>query len=114
MTRNRKSEHGVEHITRGSGNVFEDLGFSAAESAALLSETDAAIRQKLSLRLDLAQVVNNWMDEEKLKQEDAAVILKISRPRVSDLRRQKITKFSVDSLIDIVGRTGKKVHLEIA
>ena len=114
MAKKQINEHGIEHITRGRDNVFVDLGFGTDEASILLSETDTAIRQKLELRKDLAQVVVGWMDEKKLKQEQAAEILKISRPRVSDIRRQKISKFSIDSLIDLVGRTGKKVHLHVA
>jgi hypothetical protein len=40
----------VEHITRGSDNIFADLGFEHEEAAKLLAETDAAVMKCLDMR----------------------------------------------------------------
>jgi hypothetical protein len=61
-------EHGVRHITRGSDNLFEDLGFERAEATHLLAETDAAILHRLAVRQMLADAVAVWIEENHLKQ----------------------------------------------
>jgi predicted XRE-type DNA-binding protein len=52
-----------------------------------------------------------WIDAHNLKQAEVAEILGITRPRVSDVVNQKTPKFTVDSLVDMVLRTGKRVQL---
>jgi hypothetical protein len=41
-------EHGVPHVTRGTDNLFEDIGFEHEEANQLLAETDAAIMKRLA------------------------------------------------------------------
>ncbi|MBV6785182.1 helix-turn-helix domain-containing protein [Xanthomonas campestris pv. uppalii] len=108
------NDHSVAHVTKASGNIFTDLGFSEASATALLAEADAEIAQRQALRETLAGALISWIDHEKLRQEDAAAILKISRPRVSDIYRKKVEKFSVDTLIALAGRAGMKVQLKVA
>jgi len=55
----------------------------------------------------------SWIDAHNLKQAQAAEILGITRPRVSDVVNQKTPKFTVDSLVDMVLRTGKHVQLSV-
>ena len=107
-------EHGVAHITRSGGNIFQDLGFDAAEATRLQVQAHAAISQKLSLREELAEEIAVWIKEKDLKQQEAADILLVSRPRVSDIVRHKVAKFSIDTLVDLVNRTGKTVTLKVA
>jgi predicted XRE-type DNA-binding protein len=54
-----------------------------------------------------------WIDEKQLKQHDAAIILGVSRPRVSDVVHKKTVKFTIDSLVDMLARTGKHVELSV-
>jgi len=46
-----------------------------------------------------------------LKQAQAAKLLGISQPRVSDLLRGRVDLFSADALIDMLARLGIKVRL---
>jgi predicted XRE-type DNA-binding protein len=46
-----------------------------------------------------------------LKQAQAAKLLGISQPRVSDLLRGRVELFSADALIDLLARLGIKVRL---
>jgi predicted XRE-type DNA-binding protein len=46
-----------------------------------------------------------------LKQAEAAKVLGISQPRISDLLRSRIDLFSVDALIDMLARLGLRVRL---
>ena len=112
--KNIDNEHGVTHVTGPDDNIFADLGFAPEIAARLLAETDALIQERQDIRMQLAEVVVEWIDVKQLKQTEAAQILKISRPRVSDLYRRQISKFSVDTLIDLVFRTGKKVQIKVA
>lgn len=47
-------------------------------------------------------------------QAEAAQVLGISQSRVSDLIRGKFEKFSLDMLITLATRAGKKVELKLA
>lgn len=88
-------------VTRGSGNVFVDLGFSPEESANLQLRSDLIVQ----LRKRLATLGDT--------QADWASILGVSQPRVSDLVRGKIERFSVDTLINFLGKTGAEVRLTV-
>jgi predicted XRE-type DNA-binding protein len=55
-----------EKVTRGTGNVFADLGFS-----------DAAEREA---RLRLAYALNQVLNGRKLSQAEAAKVLGVTRP----------------------------------
>jgi len=79
-------------ITRGSENVFEDIGFPRAEAAHLLIRTD--------LMLQIARILK----ARKLTQARAAKLLKVSQPRISDLVRGRIELFSIDALVEMLTR----------
>ena len=55
----------------------------------------------------------NWIDEHHLKQADAAEILMVSRPRVSDVVNKKASKFTIDTLVEMLSRIGKPVRLAV-
>ena len=61
-------------VTRGTGNVFADLGFP-----------DAAERQA---KLRLAYALNQVLEERKLSQTDAAKVLGITQRKVSSSERR--------------------------
>jgi predicted XRE-type DNA-binding protein len=88
-------------IQRSSGNVFCDLGFSAAEAEHLLIRSDLLIR--------LQQAITS----RGLKQAEAARLLRVSQPRISDLLRGRIDLFSTDTLIDMLARLGLRVRLVV-
>jgi predicted XRE-type DNA-binding protein len=88
-------------INKGSGDVFADLGFSPAES------------RNLRLRSQLMTALRKFIDKEGLKQADAARRLKVSQPRISDLTRGKISRFSLDSLVNMLTDAGFEVDLRI-
>jgi predicted XRE-type DNA-binding protein len=103
----------ITHRTPADGNIFADLGFSPDEAARLLAEADQAIDEKRALKQVLMTEIVGWINTQNLKQAQAAEILGISRPRVSDVVNQKTPKFTVDSLVDMVLRTGKHVQLSV-
>lgn len=101
------------HITAANGNVFADLGFPPEEAAALKAQSDKIIAEKIALKEQLMREIANWIKEEKLRQIDAAKILGVTRPRVSDVIRKRTINFTVDALLDMIAATGKKVQLAI-
>ena len=78
-------------IRRSTGNVFRDLGFDAAES------------ENLRLRSDLMIVLSKLITARRLTQAKAAAMFGVSQPRVSDLMRGRIDRFSVDTLVAMLG-----------
>lgn len=79
---------GREPVTRGTENVFADLGFP-----------DAAERQA---KLRLAYAVNQVLEERKLSQAGAAKALGVTQPKASALRHYKLAGFSVERLINLL------------
>ena len=86
-------------IRRGSGNVFEDVGFPPEEAAHLL------------IRSDLMISLNQLLEKRGLTQVRAAKLLGVTQPRISDLRRGRVALFSIDALVDMLARLGVTVTL---
>ena len=84
---------------RSSGNVFRDLGFDANEA------------ENLRLRSELMIRVEKLIDSEGLTQKEAAKLLGVTQPRISDVVRGRIDRFSIDSLVRMLGRAGLEVRL---
>lgn len=101
------------HITPADGNVFADLGFSPEQAKAMLKQADARIAKSQKLKMDAAIAIAQWMQSEKLTQVAASEILDVSRPRVSDLINAKLSRFSLDTLVTMLLRTGKTVELVV-
>ncbi len=88
-------------ITASTGNVFRDVGFRREEAEHLL------------VRADLMIQVQKLIGTRRLKQREAAEILRISQPRVSDLLRGRIDLFSTDALIDMLAHLGAHVRFTV-
>ena len=88
-----------EPVTRGSGNVFADLGFP-----------DSAERQA---RLRLSHVANQLLEARKVSRFSAAKILQVTQSKVSALRRYQLAEFSIDTLIDLLTALDRDVGIVI-
>ncbi len=86
-------------ITRGTMNVFADLGYP-----------DAAERQT---KTRLALAVNNLLKGRKLKQREAAELLHIPQPRVSALKNYRLDQFSVERLLEFLTALNQDVEIMI-
>jgi len=73
-------------------------------------EAAASMRLRSKLLIVIEQEVRSW----DLTQAKAAKRLAVTQPRLNDLLRGKIDKFSLDALIDLSSRAGLSVKLEIA
>ena len=67
----------------------------------------------MQVRADLMIEVRRYVKGNKLTQAEAAKRLGITQPRLNDLLRGRIDKFSVDALVIMRARTGKQVTLRI-
>ncbi len=67
----------------------------------------------MRVRADLMIEVQRYVKGNKLTQAEAAKRLGITQPRLNDLLRGRIDKFSVDALVIMLARTGKQVTLRI-
>jgi predicted XRE-type DNA-binding protein len=88
-----------ERVTRGTENVFADLGFP-----------DAAERQA---KLRLVHALNQVLDWRKLSQADAAKVLGVTQPKVSALRHYKLVGFSVERLMNLLTALDQDVEIVI-
>ena len=103
----------VQHVTKPGMNLFSELGFSPDEARRYQKESDERINATLALKEQLMSELVAWIDEHHLKQEEAAEIFRITRPRVSDVVNKKTTKFTIDALVGMLARIGKPVKLVI-
>jgi predicted XRE-type DNA-binding protein len=85
MAKPRSDREAAEEITRGSGNVFADLGYPDAEE-----------RQT---KLRLAHALNRIIEKRHLTQAAAAALLGVNQPKVSALLNYKLAGFSVERLM---------------
>src|SRR5712691_4940297 len=88
-------------VTPSSGNVFRDLGFSEEEA------------EHLVIRADLLIQIQKVVTARRLKQAPLAKLLQVSQPRVSDLLRGRLHLFSIETLIDMLGRLGVQVRFVV-
>jgi predicted XRE-type DNA-binding protein len=88
-----------EKISRGTSNVFADLGFD-----------DAGERQT---KTRLAMAINEIVADRKLKQTDAAKVLGIPQPRVSALANYHLNEFSVEKLLGLLTALDRDVEIMI-
>lgn len=88
-------------IVVGSNNVFRDLGFGESEA------------QNLLLRSDLMIAIQRFIRQAGLSQTEAAKRLGITQPRMSDLYRHRIERFSLDALVALAARAGLSVRMTV-
>ncbi len=88
-------------VRRSSGNVFRDLGFSREEA------------ENLKIRTDLMIRLSKLIETRGLTQARAAEVFGVPQPRVSDLVRGKIDRFSIDTLVAMLGHAGVRVQIVV-
>ena len=86
-------------MTRGSGNVFRDVGFSPDES------NNSMLRAQLMSRVREAA--------RGASKREAAKRFGINQPRLNDVLRGRIDKFSLDALVNMLAHAGLRVELRV-
>jgi len=77
-------------------------------------EDNPAEAEKMKLRSSLMIALKRHIAAEGLTQKEAARLIGVTQPRISDLMRGKINLFAIDSLVDMVVRAGLKIEMHIA
>lgn len=103
----------VRHVTKPGANLFLELGFPAKEAARLQAASRKQINDTRLLKEQLMAELAAWIAQHHLKQAEAARILMVSRPRVSDVVNKKTAKFTIDTLVEMLSRVGIPVRLAI-
>lgn len=89
---------GVE-VHQGSGNVFADLGLAEAE--------------KLKIKTGLVIEIRKAMKARSLTQQEAAKLMGITQPKVSDMMRGDFTNLSERKLMDCLTRLGYDIEIKV-
>lgn len=95
-------EHLRERPSDKAPNPYEAPGGQGVDEA-----------ENLKIRADLMIELTKLIEAQKLTQA-AAKLLGVTQPRVSDLKRGKIDRFSVDSLIEMLGHAGACVSVVVS
>jgi predicted XRE-type DNA-binding protein len=101
----------ISHVTKAGANLFLELGFAPDEAKRLQAASRKQINDTHLLKQQLMEELSAWIAQHHLKQADAAEILMVSRPRVSDVVNKKTNKFTIDSLVGMLSLVGKPVKL---
>src|SRR5471032_3245031 len=94
------SGHGPRHVTPAARSVFYDL-FPAAKAA------------EMEMRAQLLIGLEHWLNNSRMTQAEAAKVLGVTQARVSDLKRGKKDRFSMDLLVRLAARPGLKPRLKL-
>lgn len=87
--------------TRASRGIFEDVGFPPEEA------------RQLQIRAELMIELRRVLERRKLTQAAAAKLFVVTQPRISDLVRGKIERFSIDTLIAMLSQAGIEVTVKV-
>jgi len=88
-------------VTKGSGNVFRDLGFSGEKSAELI------------LKSSLLQALQETIKGRRWKQVEAAAQLGIDQAKVSRLLGGQMAGFSIERLVHFLSLLGQDVEVTV-
>ena len=67
----------------------------------------------LTLRSELMDEIESIIKEGGLTQAEAAKRCGVTQPRINDLMRGRIARFSIDALVNIASALGRKVRVKL-
>ena len=85
--------------TKGSGNVFHDLGFPDSE--------------ELKIKAELAMEISGIIESRRLTQAKAAEVLGVDQPKVSALVRGRLDGFSLERLYRFLNSLGRDIQITL-
>lgn len=88
-------------VTKGTGNVFQDLGFSGEKAAELV------------LKSSLLRAIQETIREQGWKQAEAAARLGVDQAKVSKLLAGQMAGFSAERLVNWLAKLGRDVEVRI-
>ena len=87
----------TKRVTKSSGNVFADIG--------VRNPDEALVKAKL------ARVIARTIEAKQMTQSEAANLLGIDQPKVSNLVRGKLSGFSIDRLFRFLTLLGSDIEI---
>lgn len=87
------------HVTKGSGNVFRDLGLPDADL--------------LQAKADLVHQISLLIEERGLTQMQAADVLGVTQPKISALLHGRLDGFSMDRLVRFLNALDQDVKISV-
>ena len=85
--------------SKGSGNVFDDLGFENPE-------------EELT-KVKLASMIYDIIEKRKLTQKKAGSILRINQPKVSALKNGRLEGFSIERLFSFLRALDQDIDIVV-
>lgn len=82
---------------------------SVWDAVADTAEQAANLQARAELMRQIAAIIKaaDWT------QAEAAVHCRVTQPRINDLLRGRVSRFSLDALVNIATALGRRVHLEL-
>ncbi|NCW86737.1 MAG: helix-turn-helix domain-containing protein [Oxalobacteraceae bacterium] len=68
---------------------------------------------EMEMRSLLLQGLGSWLADSGMTQNEAAKVLAVTQARVSDIKRGKISSFSLDLLVRLAARAGLNPKLKL-
>ena len=99
MAAKRKVARKAVRVHKSTGNVFEDMGMRDAE-------------ERLA-KAELARVIRKTIQERGVTQAEAADLLGLKQPDVSDLVRGKLARFSLGRLERLLNALDMEVRIQV-
>jgi predicted XRE-type DNA-binding protein len=90
------------NVSEPYDNVFDAL------------EADPAIAANLRVRAMLIHALRDYIERQGITQTEAARRFGVTQPRVSDRVRGRIERFTVDTLLNMLGRVGIRADISLA
>lgn len=91
----------MSNITKGSDNVFKDLGFGDEEAA------------NLKIRADLMISLQKFIKSQNWTQAETAHFFGETQPRISNLMNGDIDRFAIDKLVQMLSQAGMDVRIVV-
>ena len=77
-------------------------------------EGTPAQAENMKLRSTLIMALKDHIARAGLSQSEAAKLLGVTQPRVTDLMRGKIELFGLDTLVNMIGAAGMRVEMRVS
>jgi predicted XRE-type DNA-binding protein len=88
-------------VHRSSGNVFRDMGFTAAEAA------------ELTAKSSLIDAIGDTIEQRKLTQKEAAKLCDTDQPTLSKVLRGRMESVTIDRLAGWLTALGRTVEIHV-
>jgi predicted XRE-type DNA-binding protein len=96
-----KKKRDKAHASKAYATVWDAIADTPAEAA------------NLRARAELMRQIAELIEAEGWKQVEAAERCGVTQPRINDLLRGRVSRFSLDALVNIATALGRRVSFEL-